>query len=123
MDPTRGRRDPTSSRSPRPSLRGSSRSRCVSPSDAPMPRRCFVRSLAVAIAVAAAGLAVAAQDGPLDLVIRQARVLDGTGNPWMRADVGVRAGRIVAIGDLSARPAARTIDAKNRILAPGFIDI
>lgn len=59
----------------------------------------------------------------LDLKITNARVLDGTGAPWFRADVGVRGDTIVAIGDLSATAATSTIDAKNRIVSPGFIDL
>src|SRR5258705_11624435 len=58
-----------------------------------------------------------------DLIIRNARVVDGTGNPWYRGDVGVAGGRIVAVGDLSRAHAARTLDAKERIVAPGFIDV
>ena len=61
--------------------------------------------------------------GSFDLVIRNARVLDGSVNPWFRADVGVRDGRIAAIGSLGQMTAARTINAGGRILAPGFIDI
>ena len=62
-----------------------------------------------------------AQD--LDLVIRQGRILDGTGNPWFLADLGVKDGRIAAIGDLSKAKARRTIDAKGHYVTPGFIDI
>lgn len=57
-----------------------------------------------------------------DLIITNGRILDGTGNPWFRADVGVRNGRIVAIGDLRGRTATRSIDAHDRIVCPGFID-
>jgi N-acyl-D-amino-acid deacylase len=60
---------------------------------------------------------------PLDLVILNARVVDGSGNPWFRADVGVRGDRIVAVGSLGGRSAGRTIDAGDRVLAPGFIDM
>jgi N-acyl-D-aspartate/D-glutamate deacylase len=59
----------------------------------------------------------------LDLKIINGRVLDGTGSPWFRADVGVRGDTIVAIGDLSATEAKQVIDAKNQIVAPGFIDL
>jgi N-acyl-D-amino-acid deacylase len=59
----------------------------------------------------------------LDLKITNGRIVDGTGAPWFRGDVGVRGDRIVAIGDLANTPAASTIDAQNRMVAPGFIDL
>lgn len=58
-----------------------------------------------------------------DLVVRNARVLDGTGNPWFPADVAVLGGRIAAVGELPNLQAARVIDAAGKYLAPGFIDI
>ncbi|MBZ5604102.1 MAG: D-aminoacylase [Acidobacteriia bacterium] len=58
-----------------------------------------------------------------DVVIRNARVVDGSGNPWFRADIAIKDGRIVAIGKLANAQAARTIDARERIVAPGFIDV
>lgn len=58
-----------------------------------------------------------------DLLITNARIVDGSGNPWFRADVAIRNGRIVRIGRLAAATAAKTIDAKGQILAPGFIDV
>jgi N-acyl-D-amino-acid deacylase len=58
-----------------------------------------------------------------DLVISGARVVDGSGNPWFLADVGIREGVIVEIGNLSQRPAKRTIQANGKVLAPGFIDM
>ena len=58
-----------------------------------------------------------------DILIRNARVVDGAGNPWFRADAGIKDGRIVALGNLSGRDAARIIDAAGRVLAPGFIDV
>lgn len=59
----------------------------------------------------------------LDLKIVNGRIVDGTGSPWYRGDLGIRGGRIVAIGDLADAPAASTIDAQDRMVAPGFIDL
>ncbi|NWF82777.1 MAG: D-aminoacylase, partial [Bryobacteraceae bacterium] len=58
-----------------------------------------------------------------DLLIHNARVLDGAGNPWFHAGVAVKDGRIAAVGQLAGARAAMEIDAKRRILAPGFIDV
>jgi len=59
---------------------------------------------------------------PYDLVIKNGDVIDGTGSPARRADVAIVRDRIVAIGDVYD-PAARTIDATGRVVAPGFIDV
>lgn len=58
-----------------------------------------------------------------DVLIRNARVLDGSGNPWFAADVGIRDGQIMAVGPLRGKTADRVVDAANRVLAPGFIDV
>jgi N-acyl-D-amino-acid deacylase len=58
-----------------------------------------------------------------DLVITNARVIDGSGNPWVRADVAIKDGRIAKVGRVAASEAAQSIDAKGQILAPGFIDV
>lgn len=60
---------------------------------------------------------------PFDVLIRGGRVIDGTGAPWYMADVGVRDGRIAAIGRLDGAEAKLMIDAKGLIVAPGFIDM
>jgi N-acyl-D-amino-acid deacylase len=76
----------------------------------------------LATLLSAAGLA--AQPGPYDLVIRNGRIVDGTGSPWYSGDVAIRGGRIAAIGHLGAAvPAKRTIDAGGKVVAPGFIDM
>ena len=59
---------------------------------------------------------------PLDLLVRSGLIVDGTGAPGRRADIGVRGGRIEAVGDLAAATAADTIDASGHAVAPGFID-
>jgi len=58
-----------------------------------------------------------------DLVITNGRVVDGTGNPWFRADVAVKDGRIARIGHINPGEAREVIDAGGKIVAPGFIDV
>lgn len=60
---------------------------------------------------------------PYDLLITNARIVDGTGNPWFRADIAVKDGRIARVGRIASSEAARAIDAKGQIVAPGFIDV
>lgn len=57
-----------------------------------------------------------------DVVFRNARVLDGTGNPWFRADVAIQGDRVAAVGSLGDVPARQVIDATGLYVAPGFID-
>src|SRR5438034_11573891 len=58
-----------------------------------------------------------------DLVVANGSVLDGSGAEARRADVGIRAGKTAAIGDLSKAARRRTIDAAGLVVAPGFIDM
>jgi N-acyl-D-amino-acid deacylase len=78
------------------------------------------RAILLLVTLASAAMAQAA---PFDVVIVNGRVLDGTGNPAFYADIGIRGGRIAAVGRLSGQPARRTIDARGKLVAPGFIDI
>src|SRR5262249_24566939 len=59
----------------------------------------------------------------LDLVIERGRVVDGSGSPWFRADVGIQGDGIVRLGDLRDVPAKLRLDARDHVVAPGFIDL
>lgn len=83
------------------------------------PRRLTVLLLALALA---APSPASAQE-TYDLIIRNGRVLDGSGNPWHYADIAVAGARIVAVGDLEGARADRLIDAAGLYVAPGFIDV
>ena len=86
-----------------------------------------VRPIVVAAAAAAifAGVVGALQraSNGFDVLIKNGRIVDGTGAPWFRGDVGITGDRIVAVGSLSDRPAAATVDATDLVVAPGFIDL
>lgn len=71
----------------------------------------------------AAGGWAANREAPFDLLIVGARIVDGSGAPWYRGDIGIREGRIARIGKLAGAPAARVVDAAGRVAAPGFIDV
>jgi len=59
----------------------------------------------------------------IDLLLKNARIVDGTGNPWYRGDLAVEGGKIAATGRLGAVKAHRTHDVEGKVVAPGFIDI
>ena len=82
----------------------------------------MIPRLAVALLTAAV-LGSGEQEAYFDLLIRNGIVLDGTGNPGVRADIGIRGDVIEAIGDLDTAPAQRVIDASGLHVAPGFIDM
>src|SRR3981081_621112 len=58
-----------------------------------------------------------------DLVITNGHIIDGTGSPWYSGDVGIRDGKVAAIGNLTGAPRKRTIDAAGKVVTPGFIDM
>ena len=60
---------------------------------------------------------------PFDVIIKNGRILDGTGGPWYAADIGIRGDRIAAIGKLGEAPTEKVIDAEGKIVSPGFIDM
>jgi N-acyl-D-amino-acid deacylase len=81
-----------------------------------------LRLLIVSLLALGAPVVTQSQATRYDLLIRNGRVLDGSGNPWLAADIGVRDGRIAAMGRLGNAPAARVIDAHGLTVSPGFID-
>jgi dihydroorotase/N-acyl-D-amino-acid deacylase len=86
-----------------------------------MPRH--FRSLLIAALAVFSFLSTHASSAPYDLIIRNGHIIDGTGSPWYSGDIGIRDGRIAAIGFLGAARAKRTIDAHGMVVAPGFIDM
>ena len=79
---------------------------------------------ALVLAIVTAWLAVPSGQRPrFDFVIANGRIVDGTGAPWFRADIGIVGDRITAIGALGDATAAATVDATNLVVAPGFIDL
>src|SRR5581483_364897 len=78
--------------------------------------------LAFAFAVVTS-LPLKAQTLTFDLVITNGHIIDGTGSPWYSGDLGIRDGKISAIGNLSSAARKRTIDAAGKVVAPGFIDM
>ncbi len=89
-----------------------------------MLRRNTILPLAVALLSAlgpGSALSAQAPAGPFDVLITNGRVLDGSGNPFFYADVGIRGDRIVAVGELAGARAARVIDADGKYVTPGFI--
>jgi len=87
----------------------------------------FRRLVLLSAAAAAAALPLSARaqrsQTRLDVLITNGRIVDGTGSPWYRGDVGIAGDRIAAVGRLEGTPAAVTIDASNLVVAPGFIDL
>ena len=63
------------------------------------------------------------QSSPFDLVITNGHIIDGTGSPWYSGDIGIRDGKIAAIGNLASSQRTRSIDAHGDVVAPGFIDM
>lgn len=79
--------------------------------------------LVLLLALTVVGLVADAQGQDVDILIRGARILDGSGSPDFRGDIAIRGDRIVAIGRLGTMSAGRVIDADGLFVAPGFIDM
>jgi dihydroorotase/N-acyl-D-amino-acid deacylase len=86
-----------------------------------MPKQCLIL-LAVLCLLAAVPVSAQAPTA-FDLVITNGHIIDGTGSPWYSGDIGIRAGKIAAIGNLAGAARKRTIDAGGKVVAPGFIDM
>ncbi len=80
------------------------------------------RTVVFAVLIFTAGCKNADQ-AAADYIIFNGRIVDGTGNSWFYGDVAVKGGKIIAVGNLSAMPAVKRIDAQKKIVAPGFIDV
>src|SRR5262245_6881298 len=79
--------------------------------------------VAGAVAWGLAGGTRGNQQATLDLVITNAQLIDGTGAPMQRADIGIASGRIARIGALTDAPAHARLDAGGLVVSPGFIDV
>jgi dihydroorotase/N-acyl-D-amino-acid deacylase len=83
----------------------------------------FTNALLWAFAFVLIAASLPAQTSAFDLVITHGHIIDGTGSPWYSGDLGIREGKIAAIGNLADTPRKRTIDAGGKVVAPGFIDM
>jgi N-acyl-D-amino-acid deacylase len=85
--------------------------------------RRLLSSLSFGLIFAFASFARPQAQPSFDILIRNGKVMDGTGNPWLRADIGIRGDRIAAVGRLASANARTVIDAADRLVTPGFIDV
>lgn len=81
--------------------------------------RTVVRLLILCVLLTAC--VVFAQTQPFDVVILNGHIIDGTGSPWYSGDIGIRDGKVAAIGKLAEAPAKRRIDAHGMVVAPRLL--
>jgi len=87
-----------------------------------MSKRNLIALILTALLLRGASSAQSSQT-EFDLVITNGHIIDGTGSPWYSGDIGIRDGKIAAIGNLSNTARKRTIDAAGKVVTPGFIDL
>src|SRR5205807_3543342 len=85
--------------------------------------RLVIFCIAAILIVVAFAQRPTAQNAPYDLLLRNGRIVDGSGSPWYRADIAIRDDKIVRIAPSITEPAKRIIDVSGQVIAPGFIDI
>jgi N-acyl-D-amino-acid deacylase len=86
-------------------------------------RTLLLLALLAVMAALSSNRRAASAPAEFDLIISGGRVVDGTGNPWFKADIAIKDGRVAEIGRVSPSRAGRVIDAKDLIVSPGFIDV
>jgi N-acyl-D-aspartate/D-glutamate deacylase len=79
--------------------------------------------LVISIMLSTVGGSISQTPEQYDLVITNAKIVDGTGNPWFKGSIAIKDGRIAKIGRFNIGSAKQVINAKNNIVAPGFIDV
>ncbi|HVW68869.1 MAG TPA: D-aminoacylase [Steroidobacteraceae bacterium] len=94
-----------------------------------MTTRCLVAALSLSLSCLGGASSTLAATGsadsgrPFDVLIIHGHIVDGTGSPWYSGDVGIRDGKIAAIGRLVGASAKHVVDAHGKVVAPGFIDM
>src|SRR5581483_1487180 len=95
-----------------------------------MTTRYIIAALSLSLSFFAVASGACATDGdpvatqrPFDVLILHGHIVDGTGSPWYAGDVGIRDGRIAAIGRLAGAHAKHLVEARGKVVAPGFIDM
>ena len=90
-----------------------------------MPLMVSMRHVGLVLSLLLPAVPALPRDGPerFDVVIVHGRIIDGTGSPWYSGDVGIRGGRVAAVGNLEKAARTTTIDAQGDVVAPGFIDM